>query len=314
MANKRVVDGPGIWNSGKLKQVQPVAFRAEFANLIPLATANGTFECSPDLILHQVYGFNRPDMTLDLITKLLDEYERVKLLFRWNGDDCKVYGYWIGIDKAGRLPPNSRRGHEVLGPDVPKELLDDFLKGKIAANHWLTSGSLGFGSGLGSGSGLGEAEGGATAPDNQHQPQPQVPLSPACTENGQIDGQVDEIQGWMLGLTPPLKFAAASKDGETQSTKSILARRLKEGISVAEIKLAIAKIPLDFAPNPGFEVRDNLDAAINQVLKDHDKAAEQESLKVRLMDQERAKALTELAEADRKQAEEDALAEQGLGL
>src|ERR1700677_2195708 len=190
---KRIVDGPGVWKSEKIAQVQPVAFRAEFANLIPLATANGTFECSPQLILHEVYGFNRPDWTLKKVTALLEELGRVKLLFRWTEPSGKAWGYWVGIDKKGRLPSKKRQDekHETCGPDVPEHLLAKFLSdslldggnqsgtkqganGSLLGDQWL------HGTGTGTGFGIGTGEGEGVA-DNQEQSQ--NPPSLLYTEN-----------------------------------------------------------------------------------------------------------------------------------
>ncbi len=140
----------------------------------------------------------------------------------------------------------------------------------------------------------------------------------SSTENeqdlGQIEAAVQEMQQWMLGLDPALKFMPASKDGEHDATKAIISRRLHEGVTARDIKTAVGRVPLDNDPNPSFTIRDNLDAAINQVLYDRKAAAAQAKLLRKVEANERAKAVAELAEADRKQAEEDALAEQGLGL
>jgi hypothetical protein len=57
---KRVVDGEAVWRSDKIASLSESWMRPEFANLIPLALANGSFECSPRLIWSQVYAYNRP--------------------------------------------------------------------------------------------------------------------------------------------------------------------------------------------------------------------------------------------------------------
>ena len=66
---KRILDGESLWGSGKLARVEPPAFRAEFANLLPLALANGVFEANPRLIWSRVYAFNRPDVSLETVEK-----------------------------------------------------------------------------------------------------------------------------------------------------------------------------------------------------------------------------------------------------
>jgi hypothetical protein len=106
---KRVVDGEAIWQSSKLSQVQPLKYRGELANLLPLMSVNGSFEADARLIWVQVYGFNRPDVKLKDVEALLKEFERVKILFRWTTEDGKVWGYFVGVEKTGRLPPPSKR-------------------------------------------------------------------------------------------------------------------------------------------------------------------------------------------------------------
>lgn len=44
---KRIVDGEGLWRSDKLAEVTPAWIKAEYANLVPLALANGSFEANP---------------------------------------------------------------------------------------------------------------------------------------------------------------------------------------------------------------------------------------------------------------------------
>jgi len=161
---KRIVDGDAIWTSDKLGQVQPVSFRAEYTNLLPLALGNGVFECEPRKIYLKVYGYNRPDITPDIVASILDEFERVKLLFRWQ-DAGKLWGFWIGIDQPGRLPAPSRTKHEKQGPDVPRDELSAFLlenDGYSMASHRLTDGCIGIGVGIGIAGG-GETDANASA-------------------------------------------------------------------------------------------------------------------------------------------------------
>ena len=121
---KRIVDGHGVWRSEKIARVMPVEFRAEYTNLLPLALANGTFECSPMLVWSDVYSFNRPDVTLDRVVQILAEFERVDLLRRWRDEQGKEWGYWVGIDKSGRLPSRERWGkHEKIGATPPESVL-----------------------------------------------------------------------------------------------------------------------------------------------------------------------------------------------
>jgi hypothetical protein len=104
---KRIVDGEGIWKSDKIAQVELPLYRAEFANLLQLALANGSFECNARAIWTTCYGYNRPDVTPEDVAAILDEFERVKLLFRWTVSG-KTWGFWVGIDKPGRLPSEAR--------------------------------------------------------------------------------------------------------------------------------------------------------------------------------------------------------------
>jgi hypothetical protein len=158
---KRIIDGEGLWRSDKLGKIQAGWIKAEYANLVPLALANGSFEANPRRIWSTVYSYNRPEITLEQVEQILAELERVKLLFRWNDSPSgKEWGYFIGIEKPGRLPPPSRlrQGHEVLGPPPPKEIVQKFLlgSGQPVATQSVPNGSIGFGSCLGLGSGMGD--------------------------------------------------------------------------------------------------------------------------------------------------------------
>lgn len=171
---KRIVDGEGIWKSDKIAQVEPARYRAEFANLFPHALANGSFECNARAIWAASYGYNRPDITPEDVAAILDEFERVKLLFRWTVAG-KTWGFWVGIDKPGRLPSEARLNgrHDRKGEDVPKVKLREFLGqdlenktesiGMPSDSHQEATGepigSLGLGLGSGLGKGLGKGKG-----------------------------------------------------------------------------------------------------------------------------------------------------------
>jgi len=147
---KRIVDGDSIATSQKLREVQPFAYRAEYALLVTLALANGSFECSPAQIWSRMYSFNRPDVFPDTVKSILDEYERVKLLFRWHEPDGKEWGYWVGIEKEGRLPPPSQRIKMVCGKTPPTQQLREFLHPRTLLGAVLGQSSLGLvGVGLG---------------------------------------------------------------------------------------------------------------------------------------------------------------------
>ena len=153
---KRIIDGEGVWRSQKLRQVE-LKYRSEYANLLPLAEDRGSFEYDPASIWADVYACSRPDITQDDVTKILAEFERVKLLYRWE-QDGKTWGFWVGIDKAGLLPKPSERHSDFPTPD--KDALEAW-SGRAAPDT--PSGRAdsapeertGFGLGSGSGSGLG---------------------------------------------------------------------------------------------------------------------------------------------------------------
>jgi hypothetical protein len=161
---KRVIDGDALWTSNKLADVRR-EYQAEYPYLLPLALGNGTFECDPRLIWRTCYCYGRAHVTTEIVAAILDEFVRVKLLFRWQGDDGKTYGYWIGIDKTGRLPPPSRSPHERRGPEVPADRLAAFLaepNGQPMANQRSGDGALGLGIGSGLGLGSDSASGGGS--------------------------------------------------------------------------------------------------------------------------------------------------------
>jgi hypothetical protein len=157
---KRIVDGNALWTSDKLLLVNP-KYKAEYAYLIPLAFANGTFICDARLVWHVVYSYNRPEITPEIVGEILNEFERAKMLFRWRGEDGKVWGYWVGINHPGRLPRLSRQDHEKRGLEVPIDLLQEFLSdtsGAPLVYRGDTDPALGLGKGKGKGEGAANAE------------------------------------------------------------------------------------------------------------------------------------------------------------
>lgn len=120
----RVIDGEGLWRSKKIKAL-PLAFRAEYANLVSLAEANGVFDCDPDHVWAEVYAFNRPDVTPKAVVQILDSLEHVDLLRRFTAAG-RVYGYWTGIHKSGRLPTGTHLArYKNLPPNPPPEILGE---------------------------------------------------------------------------------------------------------------------------------------------------------------------------------------------
>lgn len=154
---KRVIHGEGVWRSDKLARVEPPWVRAEYVNLIPLALANGVFESKPRRIWSEVYSYNRSDITAhDVETVILPALVKVGLLFCWKDEAGKEWGYWIGIEKPGRLPGKSRRGrNEAVGPKPPAEQLRKFMESN--GIHKLLGSGSGSGSGKGSGKGAAQA-------------------------------------------------------------------------------------------------------------------------------------------------------------
>jgi hypothetical protein len=156
---KRVVDGEALWRSEKLGRIQPEKVRAEYANQLPLALANGVFECDARRVWAAVYAFNRPEVSIADVEAMQAEFERVGMLFRWSTSDGKTWGYWVGIERPGRLPSASRlkTRHEALGPEPPESALKAYVD-----SHRLPDGqpvvALGFGFGFGSGLGSGSPE------------------------------------------------------------------------------------------------------------------------------------------------------------
>lgn len=119
----RVIDGDSLWRSKKLKKMSPT-FRGEYANLVPLAEANGVFDCDPERVWSDVYAFNRPEINVETVEKILYELEQVDLLRRWKDKD-KIWGYWTGIHKSGRLPVGKHlERYKNLPPNPPDEIRD----------------------------------------------------------------------------------------------------------------------------------------------------------------------------------------------
>lgn len=114
----RLIDGDALWRSRKLKNV-PGDIRAEYANLVPLAEANGSFDADPERIWADVYSFNRQDVTVADVVRFLDAFEKAGMLKRWKENDA-TWGYWNGISKPGRLPGSQHlKRYKNLPPDPP---------------------------------------------------------------------------------------------------------------------------------------------------------------------------------------------------
>lgn len=110
----RIVDGDSLWRSKKLKNV-PVEFRAEYANLIPLAEANGCFDADVERVWADVYSYNRPDFPVERVVNMLAAFVDAGMIERWE-QDGKVWGKFVCIDKPGRLPSEA---HLVRYKNLP---------------------------------------------------------------------------------------------------------------------------------------------------------------------------------------------------
>lgn len=243
---KRIVDGEGIWRSGKLSLVEPSKFRGELANLIPLMRVDGTFEADARLIWSQAYSFNRPDINLRHVEAMLQEFERVKLLFRWRAEDGKLWGYFIGVEKRGRLPAPSQRFKEAVGVEVPQELLTAFLAGRISSPYLtgtgkVSSGYEGIGIGLGKGNGL-SLKTGFCALDNVNGTQTNYPVTMELsndTETTTTHRASEEQQ------TPKSQLNIQSTQHSPQPEHTI------ESIQLAKLFFTLARknLNVNFIPN-----------------------------------------------------------------
>jgi hypothetical protein len=159
---KRVIDGDALWRSRKLLLV-PAEYRGEYANLLPLADVNGSFECDAASVYSDVYSYNRTTITPVDVTVMLEAFEAAGMLVRWK-QEGKIWGHFIGIQKPGRLPSGKHlTRHRNLPPlppslttesaqDVPKESgsipESPGVSGTVPENPPL---GLGLGKGMGPG-------------------------------------------------------------------------------------------------------------------------------------------------------------------
>lgn len=115
---KRMVDGEGIWESDKIRKLDD-KHKPEYAYLLPLAEANGVFEVNAYKIWARVYAYNRRTVTPDFVCDILLDFARVGLLKAWE-EEGKIWGFWDGSEKPGRLPGSTEiRKYKNLPPDPP---------------------------------------------------------------------------------------------------------------------------------------------------------------------------------------------------
>jgi hypothetical protein len=124
---KRLVDGEALWGSNKLRNV-PAQYRAEYANLIPLAEADGTFEADTRKVWARVYAYNREEVTIDMVESILDAFEEAGMISRATDEAGKLWGRILGIEL--RLPPESHRdrykqGNSNVFTDIDEKVRPD---------------------------------------------------------------------------------------------------------------------------------------------------------------------------------------------
>jgi hypothetical protein len=105
------------WKSRKIREVQPVTYRPEYAWLIPMFEDKGVCEFDPEAIYFQAYGVARPDWTLDGVKSLLEELVRVGLYHRFTNEN-RTYLFLVGSHEKGLLPKPSERYSKLPVPDV----------------------------------------------------------------------------------------------------------------------------------------------------------------------------------------------------
>jgi len=124
----RLIDYENLWTSTKLGRLPREEDREAFLWIFGMADGHeGVFEADPLLIWQKTCAYLRPSHSPATIGRLLDELERVKLLFRfqWKG---KTLGHWVGIKRPGRLPPPSKMKRSPSKyPGPPQDLLEAFL-------------------------------------------------------------------------------------------------------------------------------------------------------------------------------------------
>lgn len=118
---KRIVDGEGLWTSKKIRRV-PFEYRTHYANWIPLAGVNGTFEIDFGAIRAKVYASSLdPDMTDTEVFYIIREFISAQMIRVWE-DRGKIWGYFVGIEKGGRLPGDSiLKKYNPAPPEPPTD-------------------------------------------------------------------------------------------------------------------------------------------------------------------------------------------------
>jgi hypothetical protein len=144
----RMIDFDNLWTSDKLAACKE-STRVEYTWLYGLADAHGTFEINLRAIHSRVSAI-RPKLSVKKIDKILEEFHQHGMLFKWESNG-KIYGFWTGSDKSGRLPKRSERHrYKRFAPDVPEQGLADYesrFRRDAVANE--SRSGVGFGLGFG---------------------------------------------------------------------------------------------------------------------------------------------------------------------
>jgi len=110
-----MVDGDAWARSRKIKNGVEEKFRLHYTLWLTLAQANGTFECDLERIHADLYSFQLPSVKLKHVHKMFEQFKAAGVLDTWE-ERGKVWGFFIGSDKAGRLPS---RVHLSRYKDLP---------------------------------------------------------------------------------------------------------------------------------------------------------------------------------------------------
>lgn len=194
------------WSSDRLRNVNPDCFRSEYAWIYSLALVDGTFECDPQKVWSQCYAPSRQisgedGWTVARVSDLLDEFERVGLLFRAVDNEGKRWGCWYNCDES--LP---QRSHWFKYKRGKRYLFTTETVSRPSHDEVTPYSPLCLGVGLGLGFGLGKQ---TTTPvvsmtgllddcDNQN--------TSAQDHNGRIKGQIGYYKKNQYPGTNPKKI------------------------------------------------------------------------------------------------------------
>jgi hypothetical protein len=128
---QRLVDG-GAWaTSKKLHTHVDEEYRLHYILWLTLAEANGSFECDVERIWATLYSYQMPRIKLRHVQVMLEQFKRAGALATWEDEQYpgKTFGYFIGNDKPGRLPPKAHLNrYKNLPPMYPGLVPDESAK------------------------------------------------------------------------------------------------------------------------------------------------------------------------------------------